>query len=259
MKNRKVIVTGAADGIGRALALAFAKEGAKVAGCSRSAERLDSLEKEIKGSGHIFFAADLSNAAGINEFFSKTQEKFRGIDILVNNVGAVLKLGNFLEVSDQDWENSFQLNLMSAVRLCRLSIAALRKSSCPRIINISSIAASHPQEIFPHYSAMKAGMSNLTVSLAQTLADDGICVNSISPGPVWSQSWEKEIKSQASEQSFEQVKNDIMGQTSINIPLNRMGMPEDLTGLTLFLASEQSAWITATNFVIDGGLTRNPF
>ena len=160
-----------------------------------------------------------------------------------------MKLGNFLEVSDQDWENSFQLNLMSAVRLCRLSIPALRKSSCPRIINISSIAASHPQEIFPHYSAMKAGMSNLTVSLAQTLAEDGICVNSISPGPVWSQSWEKEAKAQASGQSFEQVKNDIMGQTSINIPLNRMGMPEDLTGLTLFLASEQSAWITATNFV----------
>ena len=252
-------MTGVADGIGRALALAFAKEGAQVAGCSRSAERLDSLEKEIKDPGHIFFAADLSNAAGINEFFNKTQEKFGGIDILVNNVGAVLKLGDFLEVSDQDWENSFQLNLMSAVRLCRLSIPALRKSSCPRIINISSIAASHPQEIFPHYSAMKAGMSNLTVSLAQTLADDGICVNSISPGPVWSQSWEKEVKSQASGQSFEQVKNDIMGQTSINIPLNRMGVPEDLTGLTLFLASEQSAWITATNFVIDGGLTRNPF
>ena len=252
-------MTGVAAGIGRALALAFAKEGAQVAGCSRSAERLDSLEKEIKGPGHIFFAADLSNAAGINEFFNKTQEKFGGIDILVNNVGAVLKLGDFLEVSDQDWENSFQLNLMSAVRLCRLSIPALRKSSCPRIINISSIAAAHPQEIFPHYSAMKAGMSNLTVSLAQTLADDGICVNSISPGPVWSQSWEKEAKAQASGQSFEQVKNDIMGQTSINIPLNRMGMPEDLTGLTLFLASEQSAWITATNFVIDGGLTRNPF
>ena len=106
---------------------------------------------------------------------------------------------------------------------------------------------------------MKAGMSNLTVSLAQTLANDGICVNSISPGPVWSQSWEKEAKAQASGQSFEQVKNDIIGQTSKNIPLNRMGMPEDLTGLTLFLASEQSAWITATNFVIDGGLTRNPF
>ena len=169
-------MTGAADGIGRALVLAFAKEGAQVAGCSRSAERLDSLEKEIKGSGHIFFATDLSNAEGISEFFNKTQETFSGVDILVNNVGAVLKLGNFLEVSDQDWENSFQLNLMSAVRLCRLSIPALRKSSCPRIINISSNAASHPQEIFPHYSAMKAALNNLSTHLAKKYAQENISI-----------------------------------------------------------------------------------
>lgn len=187
------------------------------------------------------------------------QETFGGIDVLVNNVGAVLKLGNFFEVSDEDWENSFQLNLMSAVRLCRLSIPVLRKSSCPRIINISSIAASHPQEIFPHYNAMKAGLSNLTVSLAQTLAEDGICVNSISPGPVWSRSWEQEAAAQGETSSVEEAKKDIMEQTGKNIPLKRMGMPEDLAGLTLFLASEQSAWITATNFTVDGGLTRNPF
>lgn len=250
-------MTGAADGIGRALALAFGKEGAQVAGCSRSADRLNSLEKEIEGSGHVFYAADLSQADGVRAFFEKAQETFGGIDVLVNNVGAVLKLGNFFEVSDQDWENSFQLNLMSAVRLCRLSIPVLRKSSCPRIINISSIAASHPQEIFPHYNAMKAGLSNLTVSLAQTLAEDGICVNSLSPGPVWSRSWEQEA--QDSGQSFEQAKINIMEQTGNNVPLKRMGMPEDLTGLVLFLASEQSSWITATNFTVDGGLTRNPF
>ena len=257
LKNRKVIVTGAADGIGRALALAFAREGAQVAGCSRSSQRLDSLEKEIEGTNHIFYSADLSKAEGVRAFFDKVQETSDGIDVLVNNVGAVLKLGGFFDVTDEDWENSFQLNLMSAVRLCRLSIPVLRESSCPRIINISSIAASHPQEIFPHYSAMKAGLSNLTVSLAQTLAGDGICVNSISPGPVWSRSWEQEA--QESSQSFEQAKKDIMEQTGNSIPLKRMGMPEDLTGLTLFLASEQSSWITATNFTVDGGLTRNPF
>jgi len=256
-KNRKVIVTGAADGIGRALALAFAKEGAQVAGCSRGSERLDLLAKEIEGSGHMFFAADLSKAEGVVAFFDKVQETFGGIDVLVNNVGAVLKLGNFFEVSDEDWEASFQLNLMSAVRLCRLSIPFLRKSSCPRIINISSIAASHPQEIFPHYNAMKAGLSNLTVSLAQTL--DDICVNSISPGPVWSRSWEQEAAAQGDDVTFEQAKKSIMEQTGKNIPLKRMGVPEDLTGLALFLASEQSAWITATNFVVDGGITRNPF
>lgn len=252
-------MTGAADGIGRAFALAFAKEGAQVAGCSRGTERLDSLAKEIEGSDHVFFAADLATAEGVQAFFDKVQESFGNIDVLVNNVGAVLKLGNFFEVSDEDWENSFQLNLMSAVRLCRLSIPLLRKSSCARIINISSIAASHPQEIFPHYNAMKAGLSNLTVSLAQTLAEDGICVNSISPGPVWTRSWEQEAKAQENGQSFEQAKKNITEQTGKTVPLKRMGVPEDLTGLALFLASEQSSWITATNFAVDGGLTRNPF
>ena len=259
MKNRKVILTGAAHGIGRALALAFAKEGAQVAGCSRGWEGLECLSKEMEGSGHVFFAADLSNSKGIHEFFNEVQKVFNGIDVLINNVGAVLKLANFFEVSDEDWENSFQVNLMSAVRLSRLSIPELRKSSCPRIINISSIAASHPQDIFPHYNAMKAALSNFTVSLAQTLAENKICVNSISPGPVWSRSWEQEAELQANTSSVEDTKKNIMDQTGKNIPLKRMGMPEDLAGLALFLASEQSSWITATNFVVDGGLTRNPF
>ena len=106
---------------------------------------------------------------------------------------------------------------------------------------------------------MKAALSNFTVSLAQTLAGNKICVNSISPGPVWSRSWEQEAESQANTSSVEDTKNNIMDQTGKNIPLKRMGMPEDLAGLALFLASEQSSWITATNFVVDGGLTRNPF
>ena len=259
LQNRKIILTGAAHGIGRALALAFAKEGAQVAGCSRGWEGLKSLSKEMEGSGHVFFAADLSNSKGIHEFFNEVQKVFNGIDVLINNVGAVLKLANFFEVSDEDWENSFQVNLMSAVRTSRFSIPELRKSSCPRIINISSIAASHPQDIFPHYNAMKAALSNFTVSLAQTLAENKICVNSISPGPVWSRSWEQEAELQANTSSVENTKKNIMEQTGKNIPLKRMGMPEDLAGLALFLASEQSSWITATNFVVDGGLTRNPF
>lgn len=259
LKNRKVIVTGAADGIGRALALAFAKAGAQVAGCSRGKDRLESLSKEMEGGGHVFFSADLSRSEGVQKFFDKVLETFDGIDILVNNVGAVLKLGNFFEVSDEDWEDSFRINLMSAVRLCRMSIPVLRKSSCPRIINISSAAASHPQEIFPHYNAMKAALSNLTVSLAQVLAENRICVNSISPGPVWSRSWEQEAAAQKGAPSMEEAKKNIMDQVGNSVPLKRMGMPEDLTGLALFLASEQSSWITAANFAVDGGLTRNPF
>ena len=259
LQGRKVIITGAGDGIGRALALAFAKEGALVAVCARSQDRLDSLSGEIESAGHLFISADLGKVEGVEAFHESVMKQLGQVDVLINNVGAILKLANFFELTDQDWEDSFQINLMSAVRLTRLCIPSLKQSTCARIINISSIAAASPQEVFPHYSAMKAGLSNFTVSLAQTLAPDQIRVNSISPGPVWSKSWEDVAREQSNGSSLEQTRKEIMEQTGKTIPLNRMGMPEDLTGLALFLASDQSAWITATNFTVDGGLTRNPF
>jgi NAD(P)-dependent dehydrogenase (short-subunit alcohol dehydrogenase family) len=256
LKDRKVIITGAGDGIGRALALAFAKEGAQVASCARSQDRLDSLSNEMDGTGHVCVSADLANADGVNAFYENAIKELGQVDVLINNVGAILKLADFHALTDQDWEDSFQINLMSAVRLSRHCIPSLKQSDCARIINISSIAAASPQDVFPHYSAMKAGLSNLTVSLAQTLAPDKVLVNSISPGPVWSKSWENEVQHS---DSPEQAKKEIMEQTGATLPLNRMGMPEDLTGLALFLASDQSSWITATNFSVDGGATRNPF
>ena len=259
LQGRKVIITGAGDGIGRALALAFAKEGALVAVCARSQDRLDSLSGEIESAGHLFISADLGKVEGVEAFHESVMKQLGQVDVLINNVGAILKLANFFELTDQDWEDSFQINLMSAVRLTRLCIPLLKQSACARVINISSIAAASPQEVFPHYSAMKAGLSNFTVSLAQTLAPDQIRVNSISPGPVWSKSWEDVAREQSNGSSLEQTRKEIMEQTGKTIPLNRMGMPEDLTGLALFLASDQSAWITATNFTVDGGLTRNPF
>ena len=259
LQGRKVIITGAGDGIGRALALAFAKEGALVAVCARSQDRLDSLSGEIESAGHLFISADLGKVEGVEAFHESVMKQLGQVDVLINNVGAILKLANFFELTDQDWEDSFQINLMSAVRLTRLCIPSLKQSACARVINISSIAAASPQEVFPHYSAMKAGLSNFTVSLAQPLAPDQIRVNSISPGPVWSKSWEDVAREQSNGSSLEQTRKEIMEQTGKTIPLNRMGMPEDLTGLALFLASDQSAWITATNFTVDGGLTRNPF
>ncbi len=257
LKNRKIIISGASDGIGRALALAFAKEGAQVAVCARNQGPLDTLSAEIEGEGHLFFSADLGKAEGVQAFHENVMNQWGHIDVLINNVGAILKLVNFFELTDQDWEDSFQINLMSAVRLTRLCIPALKQSACAAIINISSIAAASPQEVFPHYSAMKAGLSNLTVSLAKTHAPEKIRVNANSPGPGWSKSWEDEIQNSGMDR--EQTKKEIMQQTGASIPLQRMGMPEDLTGLALLLASEQSGWITATNFTVDGGLTGNPF
>ena len=261
LENRKVVITGASEGIGRALTLAFASAGAKVAGCARNKARLEAVEKEIDGNGHLFISGDLTESGDLKNFFEKIQETFGGIDVLINNAGSIVKLANFLEVTDKDWQDSFNINLMTAVRLSRLLIPSLKRSPSSRIINISSIAAIRPGEIFPHYSAMKAGLSNLTVSLSQLLAPDKILVNSVSPGPVWSRSWENEARETAEKSSleFQEVAEEIKTSTAQTIPLKRMGVPEDITGLVLFLASDLARWITGTNFTVDGGIVQDPY
>ena len=261
LAGRKVLITGAGDGIGRTLALNFAEMGAHVAGCARSEDRLTSLSREIDGTGHCFYPADLTRPQEIQTFHDRVMEAFGGLDVLVNNAGSILKLGGFFDVSDSDWQESFDLNLMAAVRLSRLFIPSLKHSGAPRIINISSIAASRPGDVFPHYSAMKAGLSNFTVSLAQTLASEKILVNSVSPGPVWTRSWEQEA-AQAGKNSGKNpndIAEDIKTQTAQSVLLKRMGMPEDISGIVLFLASDRASWITGTNFTIDGGVNLNPY
>jgi len=261
LKNRKVLITGAGEGIGRALALAFGKAGARVAGCARTQSRLHALEEEMEGTGHLFQSVDVTQEDQLQKFHDHVLEQLGGLDVLVNNVGAVGKLTTFHELTDQDWRDSFEVNLLPAVRLCRMFIPTLKHSGAPRIINISSIAGSRPTDIFPHYSAMKAGLSNLTVSLAQTLAEDHILVNSVSPGPVWSRSWENEAQEMAKQDGrpLHEVEEEIKSGTAQSVPLKRMGMPEDVTGMVLFLASDHASWITATNFTVDGGITQNPY
>ncbi len=261
LKDRKVLITGAAEGIGRALALAFGKAGARVAGCARTQSRLHALEEEMEGKGHLLQTVDVICPGQLKDFHDNVLEQLGGLDVLVNNVGAVGKLATFHELTDQDWRESFEINLLPAVRLCRMFIPTLKHSGAPRIINISSIAGSRPGDIFPHYSAMKAGLSNLTVSLAQTLAEDHILVNSVSPGPVWSRSWENEVQEAAKQtgKPLQEVEEEIKSGTAQSVPLKRMGMPEDVTGLVLFLASDHASWITATNFTVDGGITQNPY
>ena len=261
LKNRKVVITGVGDGIGRSLALAFAAAGARVAGCARTVERLEHVQAEAEGRGHLFLPADVTRREDLQRFHDQVLETFGGVDVLVNNVGDIGRLSSFFELTDEEWRQAFEVNLLSAVRTTRLFVPALRHSGAPRIINISSIAGSRPGVQFPHYAAMKAGLSALSVSLAATLASDRILVNTVSPGPVWTRSWDLEAR-QAAEQSGRdpaEAAREIQQATAGGVPLGRMGVPEDVNGAVLFLASDQAGWITGTNLIVDGGLTGDPF
>lgn len=261
LEGRKVLITGAGDGVGRALALEFADLGARVAGCARGEDRLTSLSREISGTGHCFRPADVTLPRDVETFHDQVMEAFGGLDVLINNAGSIIKPGGFFDVTDADWQDSFNLNLLSAVRLCRLFIPDLKRSAAPRIINISSIAGSRPGDVFPHYSAIKAGLSNFTSSLAQTLAPEKILVNSVSPGPVWTRSWEREaaLAGQRSGKNARDAAEDVKSRTAQNVLLKRMGEPEDISGIVLFLASDRSSWITGSNFTVDGGVNLNPY
>ena len=256
LKGKKVVISGISAGIGRALALAFAQAGARVAGCARDEWRLQKTRKAMAGRGHVIACVDITQQVPLEAFYEKTIKAFAGVDILINNVGAIGNSVDFFQLEDKDWQAAFEANFMTAVRLCRLFIPHLRDSKAPRIINISSIAAEHPGQLFPHYSAQKAALSNLSMSLAQTLANDGILVNTISPGPVWTQSWEAQAQHLASrsDDDGDTIKQAMRSSVASTAVLKRMGAPEDITGLALFLASDQAAWITGSNFIVDGGV-----
>ena len=260
-KNRKVVITGVSEGIGRSLAMAFGEMGATVAGSARNSERLRDIESEISGTGHFFYSADFSKSDDIKTFHNKAISAMGGVDILINNVGSIQKLAGFFDLSDEDWQEVFDVNLMSAVRACRLFSPSLRQSVSPRIINVTSVAASRPGDVFPHYSAVKAGLCNLTISLARSLASDNVLVNSVSPGPVWSKSWDDEAKNIAekSGKDLQSIVDEMKNSSAQTLLLKRMGVPDDVTGLVLFLASDLSNWITASNFTVDGGFAQNPY
>jgi 3-oxoacyl-[acyl-carrier protein] reductase len=256
LEGKKVVITGAGDGIGKELAIRFAEEGARVSVCARNKDKLNDLESVISGDGHVFVSCDLTSKSDLTDFYESTLSTFGGLDVLINNVGGILKLVGFHDLEDEDWQKSFDLNLIPAIRLTRLFYSSLKASNAPSIVNISSIAAIKPTEVFPHYSAMKAAFSNFTCSIAQTFSVDKIRVNAVSPGPVWSGSWENEAEMIAKEsgKSISDIKGEIKNETAQTVLLKRMGKPEDVAGLVLFLASDLAGWITATNFTVDGGI-----
>ena len=126
--------------------------------CARTTDHLQALEKEIEGADHMFQYADVTDKDDLERFFWFAVEQLDGIDILVNNVGSIGKMASFFELTDDDWRGAFEVNLLTAVRLCRLAKPELQKSKASCILNISSIAGNHPGEVFPHYAAMKAGL-----------------------------------------------------------------------------------------------------
>ncbi len=243
IEKRTAIVTGSRRGIGRSIALALAKEGASIIVSDIDLNDCQKVVDEIKGLGRhgLAIKCDVTSKTEIDEMVKKAVAEFGGIDILVNNAG-IVGFSPFLELSEADWDKMISINLKGQFLCAQAAAREMVKKKWGRIINIASVSSGGCQIAFPmiaHYTASKGGVLGLTKALALELASFNINVNAISPGA---------INTEMARGSEEQVRA-----TLARIPKGRIGEPEDVANLVVFLASPESDYITGADIVIDGG------
>ena len=242
MTNRIAFVTGASRGIGRACALALADAGARVAVAARNAEQLESLAAEIRSKGRDAFVAlmDLASPESVRNAIAQAAKEFGPIGILVNNAG-ITKDGLAVRMKKQDWDSVIATNLTGAFLAIQQVLPGMMRERWGRIINISSVVGEMGNAGQANYVASKAGLIGLTKSIAREMGSRNITVNAVAPGYV-----ETEMTQGLSQELKEKM--------LANIPLKRIGRPEDVAAAICFLASEQAGYITGHVLDVNGGL-----
>lgn len=239
LKGKKVLLTGASGGLGKAIAVELAKNGADICLTGRNQVELKDLQKTIGGKTEVVLS-DLSNPTGINDLANTAQEKMGQIDILINNAG-ITRDNLFIRMSDDEWNDVININLNSIFKLTKLLIKGMIKRRFGRIINITSVIGVAGGAGQSNYSASKAGIIALSKSLAQEVGSRSVTVNSIAPGFI-------ETNMTAG------LKDDRKKQILESISIGRLGKPEDISGAVCFLASDKASYITGQTLHINGGM-----
>jgi NAD(P)-dependent dehydrogenase (short-subunit alcohol dehydrogenase family) len=242
LEYRSAIVTGAGQGIGRAIALGLAREGAGVAIADVNEESANTVKKEVEAAGGTALAisADVSNEDSVAAMVETTLQEFRRVDILVNNAG-IFPTSSVEEMSEADWDRVIGTNLIGSFLCARAVVPKFLNQGSGRIISLTSGRAFQGAKNGAHYAASKAGIIGFSKSLALELAPHGITVNVICPG----------ITDTAQPRGH-QTEEQIYAQAQ-RIPMGRIGQPEDLVGPAIFLASDAAAFITGQTILVNGG------
>ena len=255
--GKVAVVTGASKGIGRAIALELAGAGADLVICARGSAELAVAAEEIRGSGRAVEAltADVSTVSGAQQVLEGARARFGRIDVLVNNAGKGSPK-KILELTEEDWRASLDLNFMSAVRLSLGCVPLMRQQGGGRIINISSRVGRQPDPYFAPYAAAKAALINFTKNLANAFSKDGILCNCVVPGLVRTEAVEEAAQKSAAAtgKTVEEVYEATL--RARPIPVGRLGEPRDIAGLVVFLASDRASWITGSTITVDGGIVQ---
>ncbi len=237
--GRNALVTGASGDIGRAIARALHRQGAKVALSGTRAEALNQLAGDL-GERAVVVAANLSDAADTERLAKDAEAALGQIDILVNNAG-ITKDGLLLRMKDEDWQAVLEVNLNAGMRLSRAALRGMMKRRWGRIIGISSVVGSTGNPGQANYAAAKAGMIGFSKALAQEVASRGITVNLIAPGM---------IKTPMTDVLTDEQK----GRMVEKIPLGRLGTAEEIAAAAVYLASEEAAYVTGATMHVNGGM-----
>jgi NAD(P)-dependent dehydrogenase (short-subunit alcohol dehydrogenase family) len=246
LRDKVAVVTGADSGIGRAVALAFAREGADVV-VAYLDEHEDARETqrvvEAAGRRALLVAADLSTEPACRGLVERAAREMGRIDVLVNNAGGPVFNAPFLEIRPDGWRRVLELNLLSVVGFTQAVGAHMVQRGSGSVINIDSIGAAHPGPFVSPYCAAKAAVVNLTLVLAQDWGPAGVRINAVSPG------W---VRTEINRAVYEHAAT--AGAVAARIPLRRWGDPADVVGAAIWLASDASAYVTGAHIPIDGGV-----
>ena len=256
LQGKVAIVTGSSDGIGFAITRALAREGARVVLCARRenllAEARDAIVKET-GAEVIVVPCDVQRLGDVQRLVKETIEHFGAIHILVNNAGSVPSI-QFTDVDDAQWHQMLEGKLLGFIRVSREVVPHMRRTGWGRIVNIAGTAGMEPSNTAMAVGLNNAAVTNWTKSMSREYAADGILVTTVAPGSIETP---RQVRNRQREAELRGTPLDQLLKARVrDIPLGRLGRPEEVAHLVVFLASECSSYITGTCITIDGGVRR---
>ncbi len=253
LKGKQVFITGGSNGIGLAVAKAFAREGAEVAIAARTKEKVEAEAKAIAdeyGVKTLGITLDVTNPEAIEAARQQIEKEFGGIDILINNAGTGTE-EKIMDAPDEKWYAVWDLHVMSAIRTARAFVPFMKKRGGGVVLNTSSICATQPLWYEPIYNVTKAALVMLDKCMANELVGDNIRVNTISPGLILTPDWWKTAGILAEKEGT--TAKEYLDNVAHAAPIDRFASPEELAETYLFMCSEKSSYTLGANFFVDGG------